>query len=930
MTGCIISYLSCIWYLRTLNLKLMKQKMYSVFLAMLAVLCSQKVSATSFLNVNQNQINESKANDEKGVLLQESFSTGMGEFYVEGEKGYSNDIWTFRDDHMEATSYFKYTSTTGEMYSYFVSPEFTLGESDNFAYFDHDGMYFYPDMQRCALVIREVGEENWDKLKDMKYPADCNAGAGFVNTGEMAVPSKYNGKRVQIAFRLHAESSYSDGIWMFKNLVVKTYGQMPVLKNEAGISFEVKEITYTLESGEFAEPALINPNNLNITYSSSNEDVATIDAETGKITILGPGNTEISAKSEETEDFYSGIARYTLNVLKPFAGFYFDKSEVSYEIGSGEIFNAPELVNPNGMSVTYGSSDLNVANVDYTTGAVQIMGMGTAVIKATSYETEKYAYTEASYTINVTDPSVIYMAMFADGFDGFTEEGKSSDIGIWTWKYGWVIASGNYLVTEMTEAYLVSPEFTLDEGANSVSFNMQGYNFASWADEAQILIRENGGEWVNIPIKTYPDQGSYTTYNSGDLVIPEQFNGKKVQLGFRYVTDGYQKAGYWYINHLIVKKSIKKEEAGISYDVAEVNAEIGKKFTEPVLNNPNNLNVLYSSNNPAVASVNEKTGKVTINSVGIATITAKSLENKEFYEGVAEYTINVTDPSMVFFEDFAGGKGKFNEEGTSGIWEWSWGGYMKADGFYKVTELTESYLVSPEIKLDDNGNKVSFEEMASVFNGKVEEYAQLVIREAGSSQWEKIEGLNRPINDTYEPSKTGDAVIPEKYNGKNVQLAFKYVTDGYSISGMWYVTKLMVKRAVAEKADPEIAFDKTNVEYVIGSDAAFVAPELINPNNVPVRYSSSDANVAVVDELTGEVTFIGKGEVKITATSEETDVFKSGEASYTITVSSVPTGIEGVSAEELSKARIYDLQGRRIYNPGKGVYIVNGKKVIIK
>ena len=906
----------------------MKKRMFSSLLVMLAVLCSQEVLAGSFFNGFSNMMNQVKADQEKGVLFQESFTSNRGDFTTEGEKGYANDIWSFKGDHMEATSYFKYAG--GSMQSYLVSPEFTLGESDNYASFEHDGLYFYPDMlERCALVIRKAGDSEWTKLKDMKYPSDCYSAQPYTNTGEMEIPSKFGGLRVQIAFRFSSESNYSDGIWMFKNLVVKTYGSMPVLKKEAEISFETKEVSFRLGDENFEAPALKNPNNLKVSYSSDNEAVATVDAATGAVNIIAPGVVMIKASSEETADFYAGHASYTIQVLKPLAGFSFDKEEVNYEIGSGEAFVAPTLNNPNGIKVGYGSSNISVANVNYETGEVDIVGMGTAVIKATSYETEEYAFTEASYTINVTDPDVVFFASFADGFENFTEEGNNANIGIWSWKYGWVIASGNYMVTSLTDTYLVSPEFSLYEGTNSVSFNMQGYNFGSWQDEAQIMVREPGGSWVNIEGVTYPPSGSYSTINSGELIIPEQFNGKKVQIGFHYVTDGYQKVGMWYLNNLVVKKSIKKAEAGISYDVTEVNGEIGREFVEPVLNNPNNLNIKYTSSNTAVAKVDEKTGEVELLAIGLAKITATSIENKEFYEGVAEYTINVTDPSMVFYEDFASGLGTFSTEGEAGIWEWNWGGYMKADGYGKVNEATDALLVSPEITLDAIGNSVSFNEMASSFNGNLKEMAQLVIREIGSDVWENIEGLSRPDGNSFTPTNTGEAVIPAKYNGKHVQIAFKYTTDGYENSGLWYVTKLVVKR-VSAKADPEISFSQENVEYAMGSETPFAAPELINPNNVPVKYSSSDINVAMVDELTGAVTFIGEGEVKITATSEETDEFKSATASYVITVTAVPTSIEGITAEELAKAEIYDLQGRKVSKPGKGIYVVNGKKIIIK
>ena len=37
-----------------------------------------------------------------------------------------------------------------------------------------------------------------------------------------------------------------------------------------------------------------------------------------------------------------------------------------------------------------------------------------------------------------------------------------------------------------------------------------------------------------------------------------------------------------------------------------------------------------------------------------------------------------------------------------------------------------------------------------------------------------------------------------------------------------------------------------------------------------------------------------------------------------------------VKSEEIATAPVYDLQGRRVNTPTKGVYIVNGRKVVIK
>ena len=42
------------------------------------------------------------------------------------------------------------------------------------------------------------------------------------------------------------------------------------------------------------------------------------------------------------------------------------------------------------------------------------------------------------------------------------------------------------------------------------------------------------------------------------------------------------------------------------------------------------------------------------------------------------------------------------------------------------------------------------------------------------------------------------------------------------------------------------------------------------------------------------------------------------------------TRIVGVSAEESHKVDVYDLSGRRVQRATKGLYIINGKKVIVK
>lgn len=89
----------------------------------------------------------------------------------------------------------------------------------------------------------------------------------------------------------------------------------PNSKNSPNLSFSSTEATATLGK-TFTAPALENPNNLTVTYTSSNEGVATVDASTGAVTLVSTGTTTITATSTETDQYASGKASYTLLVRK--------------------------------------------------------------------------------------------------------------------------------------------------------------------------------------------------------------------------------------------------------------------------------------------------------------------------------------------------------------------------------------------------------------------------------------------------------------------------------------------------------------------------------------------------------------------------------------------------------------------------------------
>ena len=84
-------------------------------------------------------------------------------------------------------------------------------------------------------------------------------------------------------------------------------------KKAAGLSWGTSSRTVTIGANDNVFPTLQNENNLAVTYSSSDQTVATI-ASDGTITLIAAGKTTIKAESAETDEFEAGKAEYELTV----------------------------------------------------------------------------------------------------------------------------------------------------------------------------------------------------------------------------------------------------------------------------------------------------------------------------------------------------------------------------------------------------------------------------------------------------------------------------------------------------------------------------------------------------------------------------------------------------------------------------------------
>ncbi len=99
--------------------------------------------------------------------------------------------------------------------------------------------------------------------------------------------------------------------------LVKSDNQDPpvVEKKDPELAFNSASLTVTM-GDTFTEPVLTNKGDGAVTYSIDPSGVATIDAATGKLTLVAAGTATVTAKSAETANYKEGTASYSLTVNK--------------------------------------------------------------------------------------------------------------------------------------------------------------------------------------------------------------------------------------------------------------------------------------------------------------------------------------------------------------------------------------------------------------------------------------------------------------------------------------------------------------------------------------------------------------------------------------------------------------------------------------
>lgn len=396
-----------------------------------------------------------------------------------------------------------------------------------------------------------------------------------------------------------------------------------------------------------------------------------------------------------------------------------------------------------------------------------------------------------------------------------------------------------------------------------------------------------------------------------------------------------------------------KVDPTLSFSQASYSVDLGNEFESPTLTRDadGTGTVTYSSSNTNVATVNSTTGAVTVKAVGSTTITASVAADEKYRAGSAQYVLNVTFAVTdgVFDFEKAGATSPLTDYGsgvtlssdpytteaktwtavnvtmaTSGKYRW-WNADKTLrfyDTSYMEFSVPDGYVIT---KIDHSAGTLSNPSVGSMSGSSW----------VGASQSVKLQasGNFKSVTVTYTTATQSETVqsygwatyIP-KFNVQFAENTAYVVTDASVANGLTLApvtqvpagTPLLLKGA-GEKSATVIASASapaTNLLTVCngtipdGKDAWVLAKNGAGKAGFK-QWTGDDSAlegrvVLLLDEAEASRGFIDFDENDVTGIS-----------------------VSLTNSEKVNNA-YYNLAGQRVAKPTKGLYIVNGKKVIIK
>ena len=468
--------------------------------------------------------------------------------------------------------------------------------------------------------------------------------------------------------------------------------------------------------------------------------------------------------------------------------------------------------------------------------------------------------------------------------------------------------------------------------------------------------------------------------------------GSTTFTGYNMSSIGVQAVTASYTENEVTKTAnyniIVRTDANLSFDEASYTCDKFASFVAPTLNTADGFDgtVTYGSSNTGVATVNASTGVITINGTGETTITASSAQTNKFFAGEASYTLTVTIHSGVEpIDPLSAHYAKVTE--TSGITDGNYLIVYETGGvaFNGARATLDAESNTIDVVITDGAIPSNDETDAAAFSYNVT--AKTLTNQSGvligNDSWAnaldegdsgltneiEIDGSGNAVISAIE-SKSGTSYTTMRYNSASNQNRFRYYKSGQqaiqlykyeATPGSVTLSSDGYKTMVASKA---FSTKNATIYIVTESDTEVASLTRINkaPANTPIILKGSPNQVVALDvedsgsDVSGNLLEIsdedtGNGVYVLANRSGEVGFFKwnggslgtgrvylpapDGGAREFIAFSfddGETTSLREIRNEELEikNAEFFNLNGQRVAQPTKGLYIVNGKKVIVK
>ena len=294
-----------------------------------------------------------------------------------------------------------------------------------------------------------------------------------------------------------------------KTLTV-TYTPTGTQKKVAELSFPEKAYTVAIDKN-FDNPALTCNSDGAVTYSSSDQKVATIDESTGEITLEGVGTTTITAKSAETATYYEGKAQYTLTVTgKQVTA----RKAAAMEAGKYFLMRGEQVATPFAADQGYGYLVVENCTVDGSDVTAPESNLFDFAKEGDNYTIKdcygRYLYLDDSHmSFNASETAtgnyLWNVTIDEQGNGTITNVGRPTITVAWSEKYSNFSVAENPTADLMPTMYIYGGSSSIDninsdsvdaEEGTAVYYNLQGARVENPSNGVYIRVINNKAEKV--------------------------------------------------------------------------------------------------------------------------------------------------------------------------------------------------------------------------------------------------------------------------------------------------------------------------------------------------------------------------------------------------------------------------------------------------